>query len=154
VRPEGEDVVAGDGDVRYESVFRERWRDRQSAGARPGELIRQPRWIDASLAALGALLVVGAVAAATVTVARTEAMPAVAQGAEVTAVRGGEVAPEVGTTAQFRETSGTTFDAVVVQVTATEVMAELPQPVPAVAGQLVVGAGRQRLIGILLPRLG
>ena len=54
-------MVTADGEVRYEAVFRERWRDRQSAGARPGELIKQPGWIDAGLVALGVLLVAGAV---------------------------------------------------------------------------------------------
>jgi hypothetical protein len=35
----GEVVMTDDGEVRYEAIFRERWRDRQSGGARPGELI-------------------------------------------------------------------------------------------------------------------
>jgi hypothetical protein len=49
-------VVTADDEVHYEAVFRERWRDRKSEGARPGELIRQPGWIDVGLAALGMTL--------------------------------------------------------------------------------------------------
>lgn len=142
-----------DGEVRYEAVFRERWRDRQSAGARPGELIKQPRWIDAGLVALGVLLAAGAVAAATVTVARTDALPAVVQGTSVTAVRSGDTPPAPGTAVQYRDATGTTLDAVVVEVTPTEVLAELRRPGPASAGELVVPAGRERLISALMPRL-
>ena len=143
-----------DGEVRYESVFRERWRDRRSAGARPGELIKQPGWIDAGLVGLGVLLAAGAVAAGTVTIARTEALPAVAQGTSVTAVRTGPATPDLGTAVQFRDASGTTLDAVVVEVTPTEVTAQLEQPgPPESAGELLIPAGRQRLINVLLPRL-
>lgn len=142
-----------DHEVPRQTVFRQRWRDRQSAGARPGELIKQPGWIDAGLVALGVLLAAGAVAASTVTVARTEALPAVVQGTSVTAPRGAN-APAPGTTAQYRDSSGTTLDAVVVDVTATEVVARLARPGPASAGELLIPVGRQRLIGVLLPRLG
>ena len=55
-------------EVRYESVFRASWRDRQTAGSRPGELIRNPRWLDAGLATLVVLLIGGAVAVGTITV--------------------------------------------------------------------------------------
>lgn len=78
-----------EGEVRYASVFREHWRDRQSAATRTGELITQPGWIDAGIAALCALLAAGTLAAGTITLARTEALPAVAQGASVSAVRTG-----------------------------------------------------------------
>lgn len=78
--------MTDDGEISYETVFRERWRDRQSAGVRPGELIKQPRWIDAGLVGLGVLLVAGMIAAGTTTVARSEAFPAAAQGNSVTAV--------------------------------------------------------------------
>jgi hypothetical protein len=145
--------VADDGEVRYEAVFRERWRDRQSGGARPGELIKQPGWIDAVLVVLGVLLVSGAVTAGTMTVARSEALPAVVQGNSVTAVVADAAAPAPGTAVQFRDVSGATFDAVVVDVSATEVTAQLEQPGPASAGKLLVPAGRQRLISLLLPRL-
>ena len=145
--------MADDGEVRYEAVFRERWRDRQSGGARPGELITQPGWIDAVLVVLGVLLVSGAVTAGTMTVARSEALPAVVQGNSVTAVVADAAAPAPGTAVQFRDTSGATFDAVVVDVSATEVTAQLEQPGPASAGKLLVPAGRQRLISLLLPRL-
>lgn len=50
------------------SIFRQRWRDSQTSESRPGQLIRQPRWIDHGLVALGVLLVAGAVAASTVIV--------------------------------------------------------------------------------------
>lgn len=135
------------------AVFRKSWRDRQSAGPRPGELIKQPGWIDAGLVALGVLLAAGAVAASTVTVARTAALPAVVDGTSVTAVRG-DVAPAPGTAAQYRDASGTTLDVVVVGVTRTEVVARLDQPGPASAGELLLPVGRQRLISVLLPRLG
>jgi hypothetical protein len=146
-------VVADDGEVRYEEVFREHWRDRQSGGARPGELIKQPGWIDVGLVALGVLLVSGAVAAGTMTIARSEALPAVVQGNSVTAVLADAAGPTPGTAVQFRDDSGATFDAVVVDVSATEVTAQLEQPAPASAGKLLVPAGRQRLISLLLPRL-
>jgi hypothetical protein len=144
----------GEGNVRYESVFRERWRDRQSAGARPGELIAQPAWIDAGLVVLAVLVAAGAVAGATITVARTAALPAVVQGTSVTAVSSGgaELAP--GTAVQYRDASGATQGAVVAEVTPTEVIAQLEQPGPGSAGVLLIPAGRQRLISVLLPRLG
>jgi hypothetical protein len=145
--------VTADDEVRYETVFRERWRDRKSEAARPGELIRQPRWIDVGLVALGILLASGAVAGGTMTTARTEALPAVAQGTSVSAVLADAAAPAQGTPVQFRDASGTIFDAVVVGTSPTEVMAELTRPGPASAGKLLVPAGRQRLISLLLPRL-
>lgn len=145
--------MTDDGEVHYETVFRERWRDRQSGGARPGELIKQPGWIDAGLVALGALLAAGAVAAGTMTVARSEALPAVAQGNSVTAVLVDTAGPALGTAVQFRHQSGATFDAIVVDVSGTEVTAQLTQPGPASAGKLLVPAARQRLITLLLPRL-
>ncbi len=52
----------------YESVFRASWRDRQSAGTRPGELIKNPKWIDAGLVVLTVLLIAGVVALGTITV--------------------------------------------------------------------------------------
>jgi hypothetical protein len=146
-------VVTADGEGRYEAVFRERWRDRQSGGARPGELIRQPGWIDAGLVALGVLLAGGVAAAATMTLARSEALPAVVQDNSVTAVLADAAAPAPGTAVQFRDESGATFDAVVVNVSATEVTAQLTQPGPAAAGKLLVPSGRQRVISLLLPRL-
>jgi len=142
------------GEVRYESVFRQRWRARQSAGARPGELIKQPRWIDAGLLALVVLFAVGAVAGATVTIERTAALPAVAQGTVVTAVRGNQVVPPPGDTVQYRDASGTTFDAVVIAVTDSEVTARVTPSGTVSSGELLVPAGRQRLIGMMLPRLG
>jgi hypothetical protein len=145
--------VTADGDVHYETVFRERWRDRQSAGARPGELIKQPGWIDAGLVALGVLVAAGAVAAGTMTVARNEALPAAVQGNSVTAVLADATGPAPGTAVQFRDESGATFDAIVVDVSATEVTAQLKQPGPESAGKLLVPAGRQRVISLLLPRL-
>jgi hypothetical protein len=145
--------VTDDGGVRYESIFRERWRDRQSSGARPGELIKQPRWIDAVLIVLAVLLVAGVVAAATMTAGRSEALPAVVQGNSVTAVLADATGPTPGTAVQFRDESGATFDAVVVDVSATEVTAQLEQPGRPSAGKLLVPAGRQRLISLLLPRL-
>jgi hypothetical protein len=51
-----------------DSVFRPRWRAHHSSGSRPGELIRQPRWVDVALVVLGVLLAAGAAAAATVAV--------------------------------------------------------------------------------------
>jgi hypothetical protein len=130
-----------------------RWRDRQSTGARPGELIKQPGWIDTGLVALGVLLASGAVTASTVTVARTEALPAVVQGTSVMAVRG-EAAPAPGAAAQYRDASGTILDVVVVEVTSTEVLAHLAQTRSASSGELLLPAGRRRLISVLLPRLG
>jgi hypothetical protein len=145
--------VTADDEVRYEAVFRERWRDRKSEGARPGELIKQPRWIDVGLVALGILLASGAVAAGTMTTARTEALPAVAQGTSVSAVLADVAAPAPGTPVQFRDASGATFNAVVVGTSSTEVTAELTRSGPASAGKLLVPGGRQRLISLLLPRL-
>jgi len=142
-----------DGEVRYENVFRERWRDQQAAGARPGELIKQPGWINAGLAVLGALVVAGAVAADTLTVAENDALPAVAQGTSVTATVTGGPAPSPGTVVQYRDASGTTVGGVIVEVTPTEVTARLDRAGPAPAGELLVPAGRQRLINVLLPRL-
>ena len=146
-------VVADDGEARYEAVFRERWRDRQSGGARPGELIKQPGWIDAGLLALGVLLAAGVVGAGTMTVARSEALSAAVQGDSVTAVLADAAAPAPGTAVQFRDDSGATFDAVVVEVTPTEVTAQLSQPGPESTGQLLLPAARQRLISLLLPKL-
>lgn len=148
------DRYGDDGEIRHESVFRERWRERQSTASRPGELIRQQGWVDAGLVALGVLLAAGAVVAGTASVARTEALPAVVQGISVTASRAGGMPPARGCAVQFRDASGATHGAVVVDVTATEVKAELDRPVSAPAGELVVPQGRQRLISTLLPRLG
>jgi hypothetical protein len=144
--------VTEDDDARYETVFRERWRDRQSAGARPGELVKQPRWIDAGLVVLGVLLTAGVVAAGTMTIARTLALPAVVQGTSVTAARG-EASPAPGSVVQYRDASGITLGATVVEVTDTEVTARLDQPGPTSTGQLLVPGDRQRLITVLLPRL-
>jgi hypothetical protein len=145
--------VTDDSRVRYESIFRERWRDRQSGGARPGELIKQPGWIDAGLVALGVVLAGGAAAAGTMTVVRNEALPAVVQDNSVTAVLADTAGPAPGAAVQFRDESGRTFDAVVVGVSTTEVTATLKQPGPASAGKLLIPAGRQRVISLLLPRL-
>ncbi len=144
--------MTDDGEVRYESIFRASWRDRQSAGARPGELIKNPGWIDAGLIALTVLLAAGAVAAATITVEQTAALPAVVQGATVTADRAGEPSPAPGATVGFRDGAGSTVDAVIVEVTATDVTAQLAQPTPASSGELLVPAERQRLINVFLPR--
>jgi hypothetical protein len=144
--------VTEDDDARYETVFRERWRDRQSAGARPGELIKQPGWINAGLVALGVLLAAGVFAAGTMTIARTQALPAVVQGTSVTAARG-EASPAPGSAVQYRDASGITLGATVVEVTDTEVTARLDQPGPASTGQLLVPGDRQRVITVLLPRL-
>jgi hypothetical protein len=141
-------VVTDDGEVGYDAVFRERWRDRQSGGARPGELIKQPGWIDAVLVALGILLAAGVVAAGTMTVARSEALPAMAQGNSVTAVLAEAAGPAPGTAVQFRDTSGATFDAVVVDASATDATAQLKQTGPASAGKLLVPAGRQQVQSI------
>jgi hypothetical protein len=148
-----EGVVTTDGEVRYENVFRDRWRELQSAGARPGQLIKQPGWIDAGLAVLGALVVAGAFAAGTLTVAETDALPAVVHGTNVTATLTGGLAPAPGTAVQYRDASGTTLGGVVVEATATEVTVRLDRAGPASAGELLVPAGRQRLISVLLPRL-
>jgi hypothetical protein len=153
VKRVSEVAMTDDGEVRYEAVFRERWRDRQARGARPGELIKQPRWIDAGLVGLGVLLVAGAVAASTMTVARSESLPAAVQGNSVIAVLADAAAPAPGTSVKFRDPSGATFDAVVVDVSSTEVMAQLSQPGPEATGQLLVPTGRQRLIAVMLPRL-
>jgi hypothetical protein len=142
-----------DGEIRYESVFRERWRDRQSAATRPGELIKQQGWINAGLAALGVLSAAGAVAAGTVSIAQSETLAAVAHGTSVTAARDSGTPPAQGAAVQFRDASGTTQGAVVVEVTASEVRAQLERPATAATGDLVVPKGRQRLISVLLPRL-
>lgn len=149
-----DDEVGEVGEVYREAVFRERWRERQSESGRPGDLIKQPGWIDGGLWALGCLLVAGAVTAATGTVARTESLPAVAQGISVSAARAGEPAPGLGDIAQFRDAAGGSRTAVIVEVTATEVRAELRSPVDVAVtpGVLDVPAGRQRLISVLLPR--
>jgi hypothetical protein len=102
------------------------------------------------------LLVAGAVVAGTVTVARSESLPAAVQGNSVIAVlpevnRG--ATPAQGAAVRFRDPSGATYDAVVVDVSATEVVAQLKQPGPESTGQLLVPTGRQRLITVLLPRL-
>lgn len=152
---ESQDEVSPEDGVRYESVFRERWRVLQSGAARPGELIKQPRWVDAGLVSLAVLVAAGVVAGATVTFERSAALPATAQGTAVTAVRGpGGSVPEEGATVQYRNTSGTTVDAVVIDVTDSEVQARLTQPGPVSGGELLFPAGRQRLISVLLPRLG
>jgi hypothetical protein len=72
----------------------------------------------------------------------------------VTAVRGGGDPPAPGTAVQYRDASGATRDAVVIEVTTTEVIAHLMGTGPASAGELVIPAGRQTLLGVLLPRLG
>ncbi len=147
-----ENPVTEDDGTPYEAVFRERWRDSQSAGARPGELVKQPGWIDAGLVALGVSLTVGVIAAGTMTIARTQALPAVVQGTSVTAARG-EASPAPGSVVQYRDASGIRLGATVVDVTETEVIARLDRPGPASTGQLLVPAERQRLITVLLPRL-
>ncbi|WP_006246745.1 hypothetical protein [Mycolicibacterium tusciae] len=141
-------------EIRYESVFRASWRDRQRAGARPGELIRNPRWLDAGLATLVVALIGGAVAAGTITVEQTATMPAVVQGTTLTADRaaGPPPPPAPGAAVQFRHAFGLPVDAVIVDVTGTEVTARLQEPTPASAGELVVPAERQRLIDVFLPR--
>ncbi|OJZ76248.1 hypothetical protein BRW65_02170 [Mycobacterium paraffinicum] len=141
------------GENRHGRVFRDRWRDRQSAASRPGELIKQQGGVDGGLVALTVLLATGAVYAGTVSIAQTEALPAVAQGTVVTASRGDGTPPARGTTTQFRDASGATQRATVVDVTATEVKAGLDRPASAPTGELLVPRGRQRLISVLLPRL-
>jgi Mrp family chromosome partitioning ATPase len=145
--------VASEDEVRYEAVFRERWRDRKSQGVRPGEVIRQPGWIDAGLVALGILLAVGVIAAGAMTTARSEALPAAVQGTSVSAVLVNAPPPSPGTPVVFRDTSGTEVDGVIVDASPVEALAELQQPSPASSGTLVVPAGRQRLISLLLPKL-
>jgi hypothetical protein len=147
------DRNSDDGEVRGEAVFRDRWRDRQSAATRPGELIRQRGWIDAGLVALWVLSTAGVLAAGTISIAQSETLPAVVEGSSVTATRGGATPPAPGAAAQFRDPSGATQGAVVTDVTAAEVRARLQQPIPARAGELIVPAGRQRLISVLLPGL-
>ncbi|MGZ5394256.1 MAG: hypothetical protein ACXWEI_01940 [Mycobacterium sp.] len=136
----------------YESVFRASWRDRQTAGSRPGELIKNPGWLDAGLVALAMLLITGAVAAGTITVEQTATLPAVVQGTNLTADRADGSSPVQGAAVQFRDASGSRVDAVIVDVTATEVTAQLQRPVPVAAGELVIPAERQRLIDVFLPR--
>ena len=140
--------------VQHESVFREQWRERHSEAGRPGDLIKQPGWIDSGLWTLGLLVAAGVLAAATGTVARTETLPAVAHGIWVSATRSGEPAPAVGATAQFRDSSGGTRSAVIVEVTTSEVRADLDRSVDSDVspGRLEVPAGRQSLISVLLPR--
>jgi hypothetical protein len=146
-------VNLGTRDIRRENVFRKRWRDRQSAGARPGELVKQAGWTGWGLAVMGVLVFAGVVVASTVTIANTQALPALAHGRSVIAARTDAQPPDPGTTVQFRDASGTTFDAVVVEVSESQIMAELDRPVAAPAGDLVIPAPRQRLIAMLLPRL-
>jgi hypothetical protein len=144
----------GDEAVQHESVFRAQWRERHCESGRPGDLIAQPGWIDSGLWTLGLLVAAGVLAAASGTVARTATLPAVAHGTWVSAIRSGEPAPRVGDTAQFRDSSGGTQTAVVVEVTATEVRADLNRSVDADVspGRLEMPAGRQPLITVLLPR--
>lgn len=145
--------MTDDDEVQYESIFREHWRERQSAGARPGELIKQPGWVNAGLVALVVLLAAGAAAAGTVTVAETAALPAAAAGMTVTAAWDAGVPPGVGTAVQFRDSSGQRHDAVITESGTTDLTARLHQPTTALAGELLVPAGRHRLISVLLPRL-
>lgn len=146
--------MSGDDAAGFENVFRQRWRERQSGGNQPGDLIRQSHWIDPGLIALGVLLAAGVVAGALVTVEQTVAFPAIAHDVSVSAVRDSGPAPNVGSAAQFRDTTGSVIDAVVVGVAPTEVMAELSRPAPPSAGQLLIPMGRQRLVSVLVPRLG
>ncbi|MBU3748872.1 MAG: hypothetical protein FGM52_00175 [Mycobacterium sp.] len=145
--------MSADTGAGYQTVFRESWRERQSAGNRLGDLIRQPGWLDAGLVGLGVLLAAGAVAAGTVTVARTAAYPAVVDGTTVSAVRGSGPTPAVGSPAQFRDTSAAEIGATVVSVSATEVVARLSRPASESAGQLLVPLGRERLLDLLAPRI-
>lgn len=138
----------------YHAVFRERWRENRSSGSRLGSVIRPPRWITAALVGLAVAVAAGVVAAITVTVPQTAAFPAVANGTAVSAVRGSEPAPVVGSPAQFRTATAGAIDAVVVGVTATEVTAQLSSPVPPSAGRLTVPAGREPLIALLAPQVG
>lgn len=146
--------VSADGAAGDRSVFRERWRERQSAGNGLERLVRQPAWVDAGLVILGVLLVLGVVAAANVTVARTAAFPAVSDGLRVSAVRDAAPAPLVGSPARFHDLAGTDVDAVVVEVDPTEVIAELSRPTAPSAGQLLVAVGPGRLVDLLAPRPG
>ncbi len=139
--------------VRPETVFRARWRERQSASVRAGDLIKQPGWIDAALVALGVLVAAGGVAGLTVTVERTTTLSAVVQSRTVTAIRAG-TDPAPGTAALYRDSSGATVDAIVVAVNPTEVIAQLDRPGGPSTGALVFPAGRQPVITVLLPRLG
>ena len=148
----GGETVTDDDEAGRESIFRASWRDHHSTGSRPGELIKNPGWIDAGLIALAALLTAGAVAAGTITVAQTTTLPAVAQGTTVTADIADGQAPAPGTAVQFRDASGSTVDAVIDEVTATEVTAHLGGPAPASTGELVVPAESERLINVFLPR--
>ncbi|CAM3663146.1 hypothetical protein [Smaragdicoccus niigatensis] len=145
--------MTDDGDLRSESVFRDRWRERRSASSPFGELVKQPRWITAGVLALGLLIAAGLTAGFTITIAQTAALPAAVQSTSVTAVRSGDSAPDPGTVAQFRDASGVTINATVSEVTATEVLAQLEHPSSSPAGVLVVPSGRQRLIDVLLSRL-
>ena len=137
---------------RDETVFRSRWREHHAAGSRPGELIREPGWIDAALVGLGVLVAAGAVATSTLTVEQTLTLPAAADGAVVIAVRG-DATPEHGARGEYRDAEGATVAAVVVDVTATEVTARLAESGPDTSGDLLIPAGRQRLVGILLAGL-
>ena len=112
-------------------MFRAQWRARQSAGARAGELIRQPGWIGRALVLLAVLLVAGVIAAGVMRVPRTVTLPAMVQGRTVTAARAGETAPAPGTAVQFRDAAGVTVSGVVTEVSATEVMVEVGQAEPA-----------------------
>jgi len=146
--------MSTDGEVRYESVFRETWRARQAGGARAGELVKQPGWINAGLLALGVALCAGAVAASTITVEQTATLPAIVAGTSVTAIRSGADTPAPGTVVQFRGAEGETVPGVVDEVDDTEVIVRLERAVPASAGQLIISTGRQRIIEALLPSLG
>ncbi|HYO03267.1 MAG TPA: hypothetical protein VET27_15885 [Mycobacterium sp.] len=139
--------------VRPETVFRARWRERQTASVRTGELITQPGWIDAALVALGVLVAAGGITGLTVTVERTTTLSAVVQSTTVTAIRAG-TDPAPGTAALYRDSSGATVDAIVVAVNPIEVIAQLDRPRAASAGALVLPAGRQPVLAVLLPRLG
>ena len=136
------------------AVFRPQWRERQSAEDGAGQLIQQPGWINRGLVLLGVLLVGGGAASAGVTVPRTASLPAIAQGRSVTAARTSAAAPDPGAQVQFRDAAGVTVAGVTVEVTEHEVIVELGQPESASMGMLLVPAGRQRLIGVLLPSLG
>ncbi|MCE5289318.1 MAG: hypothetical protein LLG14_08735 [Nocardiaceae bacterium] len=145
--------MTDDGDLRSESVFRDRWRERRSASSPFGELVKQPRWITAGLVALATLIVAGLVAAFTITIAQTAALPAAAQDTSVLAVRGDGPAPDLGSVVQFRDASGITISGTVSEVTPTEIVARLERPSSSPAGVLIVPSGRQRLIDVLLSRL-
>jgi hypothetical protein len=142
---------ASQAEVQSKSVFRDRWLERRSASPKLGELINEPRWIAAGLIALATLLIAGFVAGGTVTIAQTEALPAVAQGDSVTAMRFGTSTPDVGTAGHFRDASGASISVVVTEVTATEVRARLPEASAMSVGELVLPAEPKRLIDVLLP---